>query len=144
DSKDAMPPNSPLKVVSREGSDLDGNWVTNFNWVRDRAPSPFASVAFSKILGFESERVVPRFVIQGVPGGAYDDVLAGVFYGWLNNNAALAVQARVGTGHLLVTTLRFDDYGRDPYATHLLDALVAYTSGPDCAPKLALDLPSPR
>ena len=139
DSKDALPPNSPLKVVPREGSDLDGNWVTNFNWVRAVAPSPFAPLAFTKILGFESEHVVPRFVVQGVGGADYDDVLAGVFYGWLNNNAALALQARVGNGRLVLTTLRFDDYGRDPYATHLLDALVRYASSPDCAPKFNLD-----
>lgn len=144
DTKDALPPNSPLKVTPREGSDLDGNWVTNFNWVRPAAPSPFAQLAFTKILGFESEHVVPRFVVQGVPGGSYDDVLSGVFYGWLNNNAALAFQARAGSGRLVLTTLRFDEYGRDPYATHLLDALIGYASGPDCAPKLSLDATAPR
>jgi hypothetical protein len=144
DSKDAMPPNAPLKITPREGSDLDGNWVTNFNWVRDRAPSPFASLAFSKVLGFESEHVVPKFIVQGVRGADYDDVLAGIFYGWLNNNAALAVQARVGQGRLVVTTFRFDEYGRDPYATQLLDALVRYASGPDCAPKMSLDAASLR
>jgi hypothetical protein len=140
DSKDALPSGSLLKVVPREGSDLDGNWVTNFNWVRAVAPSPFASLAFTKIMGFESEHVVPRFVVQGVRGADYDDVLAGVFYGWLNNNAALAVQARVGNGRLVLTTLRFDEYGRDPYATQLLDALIRYASGSEIAPKLALDV----
>jgi hypothetical protein len=139
DSKAALPQDSPLKMTPREGSDLDGNWVTNFNWVRAAAPSPFAPLAFTKILGFESEHVVPRFVVQGVGGADYDDVLAGVFYGWLNNNAALALQARAGRGRLVLTTLRFDEYGRDPYATHLLDALVRYASGPECAPKFALD-----
>ncbi|MFL6227405.1 MAG: sugar-binding domain-containing protein [Pyrinomonadaceae bacterium] len=142
DSKDALPKNSPLKVTPREGSDLDGNWVTNFNWVRAAAPSPFAGLAFTKIMGFESEHVVPRFVVQGVPGASFDDVLAGVFYGWLNNNAALAVQARAGAGRLVVTTLRFDEYGREPYATHLLDALIAYASGAQIAPKLTLDVGS--
>jgi hypothetical protein len=139
DSKDALPSGSPIKVTPREDSDLDGNWVTNFNWVRDAAPSPFAPLAFTKIMGFESEHVVPRFVVQGVGGADYDDVLAGVFYGWLNNNAALAVQARAGSGRLVLTTLRFDEYGRDPYTTQLLDALVAYASGSEIAPKLSLD-----
>ncbi|MDT7543095.1 MAG: hypothetical protein QOE33_2999 [Acidobacteriota bacterium] len=139
DSKDALPSGSLLKVVPREGSDLDGNWVTNFNWVRAAAPSPFSTLAFTKILGFESEHVVPRFVVQGVRGVDYDDVLAGAFYGWLNNNAAHMVQARAGNGRIVMTTLRFDEYGRDPYATHLLDALIRYASGPECAPKFALD-----
>ena len=136
DSKEALPAGSSLKVTPRAGSDLDGNWISNFNWVRTDAPSPFGSVAFTKILGFESERVVPRFVIEGVKGENYDDVLSGITYGWLNSNEALAVQARAGRGRLLATTFRFDDYGRDPYATRLLDALVAYATGPSIAPRL--------
>jgi hypothetical protein len=134
DAKEALPASSPFKITPRAGSDLDGNWISNFNWVRDSAPSPFSRVAFTKILGFESERVVPRFVIQGVGGANYDDVLSGITYGWLNSNEALALQTRAGGGRLLITTFRFDEYGRDPYATHLLNALVAYASGPDIAP----------
>ncbi|HEX8069013.1 MAG TPA: beta galactosidase jelly roll domain-containing protein [Pyrinomonadaceae bacterium] len=136
DAADALPASAPFKVVPRAGSDLDGNWVTNFNWVRADAPSPFHPLAFTKILGFESARVVPRFVVQQVPGANYEDVLAGVFYGWLNNNAAYAVRLRLGNGRLLVTTFRFDEYGRDPYATHLLDELIRYASGPDMTPTL--------
>jgi Glycosyl hydrolases family 2, sugar binding domain/Glycosyl hydrolases family 2 len=141
DAGEALPAAAPLKVTPRAGSDLDGNWVTNFNWARTAAPSPFARVAFTKILGFESEYVMPRFVIQNVAGANYDDVLAGVFYGWLNNNAAYAVQMRAGAGRFVVTTFRFDEYGRDPYGTHLLDALVAYASGPEFTPKLAYEPP---
>ena len=65
-------------------------------------------------------------------------MLSGITYGWLNSNEALAVQARAGQGCVLLTTFRFDDYGRDPYATHLLDALIAYASGPDMRPRLGL------
>jgi hypothetical protein len=62
--------------------------------------------------------------------------LSGIFYGWINNNAALAVQMRAGTGKLLATTFRFDEYGRDPYATHLLDAMIHYVAGQNFAPVL--------
>lgn len=138
-SKDALP-NGALKVTPRAGSDLDGNWVTNFNWVRADSPSlPFHGLAFTKILGFESQNVVPRFVIQGIDGANYDDVLSGIFYGWLNNNAALAAQMRLGNGALLLTTFRFDEYGKDPYATHLLDSLIRYVNGPNFRPGLAAD-----
>jgi Glycosyl hydrolases family 2, sugar binding domain/Glycosyl hydrolases family 2 len=140
DAKDALP-KGPLKVTPRAGSDLDGNWVTNFNWARtDSLSSPFRAVGFTKILGFESEHVVPRFVIQGIEGANYDDVLSGIFYGWLNNNAALAAQMRVGRGALLVTTFRFNEYGKDPYATHLLDSLIRYVTAPNFQPRLAVDL----
>ena len=79
-------------------------------------------------------------MIQGVKGANYGDVLAGITYGWLNSNEALAAQARAGAGRLLITTFRFDDYGRDPYATHLLDALIAYAGGTDIAPRLNLEM----
>ncbi len=78
--------------------------------------------------------MVPRFVIQGIDGADYDDVLAGILYGWLHNNAALAAQMRVGQGKLLLTTLRFDQYGKDPYVTHSLDALIEYVDGPTFSP----------
>jgi hypothetical protein len=134
-SKEAFPANSSYKVMPRAGSDLDGNWVTNFNWVKTDA-APFNEVAFTKILGFESAATVPRYVIQGVRSADYDDVLSGIFYGWLNNNAALAVQVRAGRGRVFMTTFRFDAYGSDPYATRLLDAMIRYVTGPTFAPKL--------
>jgi hypothetical protein len=84
---------------------------------------------------------VPRFVIQGIKGVNYDDVLSGIFYGWLNNNAALAAQMRVGQGRLLLTTFRFEDYGSDPYATNLLDSLIRYASGPTFQPRFVYDGP---
>jgi len=136
-SKEALPAGWSLKATPRAGSDLNGNWVTNFNWIRADAP-PFKAVAFTKLLGFESAEAVPQYVIQGVASDHYDDVLAGIFYGWLNRNAALAVQFQTGQGQVFATTFRFDEYGRDPYATHLLDAIIGYTSGSEFAPKLKI------
>jgi len=46
---------------------------------------------------------------------------------------------RVGNGAVLLTTFRFDDYGKDPYATHLLDSLIRYVSGPGFRPGLTAD-----
>ena len=133
--KEALPAMAPYKIAARAGSDLDGNWVTNFNWVRTNV-APFRSVAFTRVLGFESARVVPQYIIQGVRGEDYADVLSGIFYGWLNNNAALALQMNVGGGKALITTFRFDEYGDDPYATHLLNELIKYVSEPTFKPHL--------
>ncbi|MCA1556454.1 MAG: hypothetical protein LC747_07165, partial [Acidobacteria bacterium] len=137
DAKDALPQNSNLKITPRAGSDLDGNWVTNFNWARTDV-APFAEVAFTKILGFEAARAVPRFVIEGASGADYGDIHAGIFYGWLNNNHALALQMRVGTGRAFLTTFRFDEYGSDPYSTRLLDAIIRHTGSQAFAPKLEM------
>ncbi len=136
-SKDALPARLPFKVTPRAGSDLDGNWVTNFNWIK-RDAAPFRDVAFAPLLGFESAATVPQYVIQNVRAEDYADVMSGIFYGWLNNNAALAMQMRVGEGKAFVTTFRFNAYGSDPYPTRLLDSMIRYASGSDFAPKLAL------
>jgi hypothetical protein len=139
DSSDALPPGSSLKLARRDGSDLDGNWVTNFNWVRANV-TPFDAVAFGRLLGLESASVVPHYIIEGVGAQDYDDVLSGVFYGWLNQNAALAVQVNTGNGKLLATTFRFDAYGKDPYSTQLLDSIIYYAGGPSFAPRLSMVL----
>jgi hypothetical protein len=135
DSKEALPARASVKVAERAGSDLDGNWVTNFNWIRPDA-MPFNDVAVTRFLGFEAATTTPRFVIQGVRAGHYKDVLSGIFYGWLNNNAALAVQMRAGRGKLFVTTFRFHEYGSDPFATRLLDSIIRYVDGQSFAPSI--------
>ena len=125
DSEEALPPEIGIRAKVRAGSELDGRWFSNFNWIRtDR--EPFSAVGFTPILGFESEKVVPRYVLQGIPAAQFGDVLSGVTYGWLNLNSALAMQLRSESGRFLVTTFRFDEYGVNPYATHLLDALLRY------------------
>lgn len=135
--KDALPPDGKLKMTSRRGpGSLDGNWVTNFNWVNVNS-APFKAVAFDKLLGFESIEVAPEFVIKGIDGAEYTDVYAGIFYGWVNQNAALAVGAQHGAGRLLITTLRLSDaYGSDEYATRLLDEMIRHTRGDGFAPRL--------
>lgn len=123
DSEAAMPAHGPLKVLARAGCELDGRWFSNFNWIRlDRAP--FDQLKPNKILGFESTEVVPNYVIDGVPPAEFTSVIAGVTYGWLARNMALAVPLKLTSGEALVTTFRFNEYGRDPYSTHLLDGFI--------------------
>ncbi len=136
-SESALPASWPWKITLRAGSELDGRWFSNFNWIRP-AHKPFSEVAFTRILGFESAQVAPEYVIQGIAGGKFEDVLSGMTLGWLNENCGLAVQTRIGPGKLILTTYRFDNYGDDAYATHLLDALIQYISSPECMPTLEL------
>jgi hypothetical protein len=121
EAKAQLPTASGLKVTARSGSDLDGNWVTNFNWI-DPKSAVFSKQAFGPILGWEAAAVVPQAIIQGVQPEQYTNVFAGIFYGWLNNNAAFAMKTT--DGNAILTTFRFDEYGKDPYATYLLDSLI--------------------
>ncbi len=115
-----------IQAVPRAGSDLDGNWISNFLWVRKESPV-FAAIGFNALPEFEAQAVNPPTVIRGLPDSAWSDVLAGMFYGWLRNNSGVLLQARAGKGKLLVTTFSFmNAYGSDPYATMLLDNLMQY------------------
>lgn len=136
-SEKALPADNPISIKARAGSELDGRWFSNFNWIRAARP-PFAAVAFNSILGFESARVTPEYVIRGILPADFSDVLSGITYAWLNLNSALAVQMQVGGGKLIITTFRFSDYSSDVYSRQLLDALIRYISGPECQPKLQL------
>lgn len=127
-SRGALPKTSPLSVVPRAGSDLSGDWVSNFNWVLSTSPlwKPLAPVIQDSILGWEAASVTPDYVIAGVTDKDYTDVEAGVFYGWLNANHAYLAELTQGSGHLRLTTFRFQSYGQDPFATTLLDQLLTF------------------
>ena len=133
-SEKALPEAWPVKAVLRSGTELDGRWFSNFNWIRHNR-EPFSRLAFTPILGFEAARISPAYILQGFSPDQFEDVISGITYGWLNNNSALAAQMQVHSGKLLVTTFRFEHYGSDPYATELLNALISYLSGAAVQPK---------
>jgi Glycosyl hydrolases family 2, sugar binding domain/Glycosyl hydrolases family 2 len=115
-----------IEIVPRSGSNLDGNWISNFFWVRKNHPV-FGSIGFEPLPGFEAQAINPPAVIRGLPPSAFPSVLAGMFYGWIRNNSGVLLEARAGKGLLLVTTFGFtNSYGSDPYATILLDNLMQY------------------
>jgi hypothetical protein len=115
-----------IEIVPRNGSNLDGNWISNFLWVRKDHPV-FTGIGFGALPGFEAQAVNPPAVIRGLPASAFPGVLAGMFYGWVRNNSGVLLEARAGKGKLLVTTFGFTNaYGSDPYATALLDNLMQY------------------
>src|SRR5262249_22968550 len=142
--KDALP-NGALKITPRNGgTGYDGNWVTNFNWANvNRAP--FSAVAFDKLLGFEAEEITPKFVIEGVKREDYDDVMSGIFLGWVNKNAALMAGAQIGGGReggsrAIITTFRLAEaYGKDEYARRLLDEMIRLVSADGFEPKLTIE-----
>ena len=113
-------------MVPRAGSDFSGNWISDFLWLR-KGQAPFTDIGFDTLGGFETQAVTPAAVIKGIPPQNFNDVLAGMFYGWIHDNVGVLVQAKAGKGKLLICTFSLaTTYNSDPYATHLLDALVNY------------------
>ncbi|HUS20171.1 MAG TPA: glycoside hydrolase family 2 TIM barrel-domain containing protein [Terriglobales bacterium] len=127
DSESAVPQDAPFSVAQRDGSDLDGRWFSNYNWIRAESEI-FHELSFTKILGFESAAVVPRHILRNIPGENFDQVIAGITYGWVAKNSALLTAFALGNNTALATTFRFHQYGSDPYATHLLDRLIKVCS----------------
>jgi hypothetical protein len=137
DSEEALPANFGISAKLRAGNELDGRWFSNFNWVRWNRP-PFDRLTFSKILGFESEAVVPALMLRDIPPAQFDDVLCGATYGWLQKNSGILLQMASEQGRLLITTFRFHRYGEDAYATTLFDRLIEYVRSDNCRPQFQL------
>lgn len=117
-----------LEVVDRAGSGYEGDWASSFSWLDanrfvHRIPSgPRLDWAFAS--------VVPDQVILGLDAeDIARDGLAGLFLGWIQKPAALALQVGLGRGERLLTTLRLanpkgDPLGVDPVATVLFQDFV--------------------
>lgn len=115
-----------IEVLPRAAGDLSGNWISDFLWVRKDDPL-FGALGFDTLAGFEAQAITPPTVVKGIPPRNFNDVLAGMFYGWIQNNVGVLVRAKCGKGKLLICTFSVTTtYGSDPYATYLLDALVNY------------------
>ena len=93
--------------------------------------------------GFETQAVAPNTVLKGVPALNFDDVLSGIFYGWIHSNVGTLVAAQCDKGKLLISTFSVGTtYGSDPYATYYLDQLMNYAvSGFSPKFRIPLDVP---
>lgn len=131
-----FPAGFPFKIQSREADWYDGNWASNLNWVVHQT-GPFADLRGGPTLGFEALNAMPDHVITEISAEQFENVLAGMYVGWLHLNSAYLVQMRVGAGKLLLTTFQLENgYGKYPFVTNLRDALSRYVSSAKCKPVL--------
>jgi hypothetical protein len=76
------------------------------------------------------------FTIRGIDPANYEDVLAGMFVGWVQKNAAYVVQMKVGKGKLVLCALPLHwTADADPFSATLLHRLKQYAGSIDCQPK---------
>ena len=134
DSTTKLPGSFPFTISSREEEWLDGNWATNMNWLRDYNPL-FNGISFGKTFRFEIAQTVPRRVITEIPSEKFDNVLSGMFVGWLHKNSAYILQTNAGSGKLLLCTFPLaENYSTDPFAKLFLQNLIEYTQNTDFTP----------
>ena len=128
-----------IQVVPRSQDNFSGNWISDFLWLR-KGRAPFTEIGFDTLAGFETQAATPAAVIKGIPPQNFNDVLAGMFYGWIHQNVGVLVQAKAGKGKLLICTFSLaGTYNSDPYATYLLDGLVNYVVS-DFSPRFELPM----
>jgi hypothetical protein len=99
----------------------EGDWVSNFSWI---LPGAFDGLPERAPLDFAFQRVAPDHVLLGHDPVAHrDEVLSGMFVGWVHDPAALAWEFTQGSGRILLTTFRLAPEG-GPMASALLAAML--------------------
>jgi hypothetical protein len=125
-----------------EKNPWEGDWVTNYNWLKytslfEGIPRAVDSPLEGEVMDFQYYKVMPDHVMLGWnPDRDFDDILSGIVVGWVHSPASLIAQCRWGEGKLLATTLKLESaFADDPVATILLQNLVAYLMSPRFRPK---------
>jgi hypothetical protein len=109
-----------VRLLERNTNGWWGDWCTSKTWF---VPDYFPSLPDTLRFDFEYQPIVPERVLTGP---TVENIVAGLFVGWLHNPAALVARLPIGKGDLVVTT--FDllpNIGNDPIATLLLHDLFA-------------------
>jgi hypothetical protein len=109
-----------LRLLERNTNGWWGDWCTSKIWF---VPEHFPSLPDTVRFDFEYQPIVPERVLTGPLA---ENVVAGLFVGWVHNPAALVARIPIGKGDLVATT--FDilpNIGSDPIATLLLNDLFA-------------------
>jgi hypothetical protein len=133
----------PVQVRARTDSDATppdrpnpwgGDWVTAWSWL---LPGALPGLPARNPLDFAYAEVIPDHVLTGYdPGVHRDEVIAGMFAGWVHAPAALAWTFPQGLGRLTVTTFRLAPES-GPVATVMLDGLLHHARGVVPQPPMA-------
>lgn len=118
---------------TREKNPWEGDWVSNFNWIKhdtvfERIPRTVDSPLSGELLDMQYYRVIPNQVLLGWHNERdFADIQSGMVVGWVHAPVNLMAQCRWGNGRLLATTFKLESaFGDDPVATVLLHNLIGY------------------
>jgi hypothetical protein len=136
DSQTTLPAGFPLTIIRRDTGGYDGNWASNLNWIRPANPA-VGWIPSVPRLGFETSVTGLPLAIGNVPAQSFDDVLAGLFVGWVHNSAGYIVQMAAGNGVVVLCSITIARcVGDDPFAATLFARLVDYAAGSGVVPRL--------
>ena len=102
-------------------SPWEGDWVSTFNWI---LPGTFPRLPDRRLLDLAYEEVAPDHVLLGYdPERHRDEVVAGMFVGWVHEPAALIWSFEQGRGSITMTTFRLAPEN-GPVASTMLEGLI--------------------
>jgi hypothetical protein len=140
-----------LDQRSTEKNPWEGDWVTNFNWLKheplfDRIPRTIDTPLPGDLMDSQYYKVIPNQVMLGWSQAEdFNDLFCGMVVGWIHSPAAILAQCRWGQGRLLVTTLKLESaFGDDPVATILLQNLIRYLTSSRFQPTRDIRASRPR
>ncbi len=87
-----------ITVESREKNGWWGDWCGGRTWFVSEA---FPSLPDTQVFDFEYQSIIPTHVLTGME---WEEVLSGLYVGWLRNPAGLLLRRAIGMGSLIVTT----------------------------------------
>jgi hypothetical protein len=118
-----------FSVDPRRGTPLQGDWASTMSWI---APGPvFQHLPAGGVVGFAYADLTPDNVIKEISAADYARrVHAGIYAGWIQKNAALVVEGRLGMGHYLVSTFRLSEHLADhPVAAAMVWDMLHFLAG---------------
>jgi hypothetical protein len=116
----------PDRTASDGRTPWDGDWVTAWSWL---LPGTLPGLPDRNPLDFAYEEVLPDHVLAGYdPLVHRNEVVAGMFAGWVHAPVALIWSFPHGQGRLTLTTFRVAPEG-GPVATVLLEGLIGLATG---------------
>jgi hypothetical protein len=119
-----------LSIAQRKGRSWQGDWASNFNWIRqDRM---FGAIPTGGTVDFAFADLIPDQVIVGLSSRDFAaDVHAGLFVGWLHHTVALVAERHFGSGRLLISTFHLAEHLQSsPVARVMLRDLLSYLVRP--------------
>jgi Glycosyl hydrolases family 2, sugar binding domain/Glycosyl hydrolases family 2/Glycosyl hydrolases family 2, TIM barrel domain len=127
--EDAFPNDLGIGVRTRRGSKWDGDWAQGMMWL---APRLRAGLPFLPRVDATFSGLTPECVLVGWDEAHNEDMLAGLYVGWLRYPVATVGLFRYGQGVVVACTFPLlEAAGRDPLADALLDRLAALVAAPD-------------
>jgi len=108
---------------------LEDNWIPGYNTILKK--ELFSQLPIETPMSWSYARVSPNLIIRNILPENTEKIHASYFQGWLHNFGATILKERTRRGGFaFVTTLNFEEYGKDPVATVLFENLLDSLQGP--------------